>query len=74
MSRFLLIASCPWVRVIVPSLSWWANLMVSPGLALTITARSVPLEPSSAGLVTIRVLRTVRSSRASSLGMNERLR
>ena len=42
--------------------------MVDPGLAAPISARSVPLEPSSAALVTVKVLRTMRASSASSLG------
>jgi len=37
-----------------------------PGLAAAITARSVPLEPSSSGLVTVSVLGSQRSSSTSS--------
>src|SRR6516162_1229512 len=42
--------------------------MVSPLAAAAITARSVPLEPSSSGLVTVSVLGSPRSSSASKRG------
>src|SRR5580658_7211506 len=45
--------------------SVWANWMVSPLLAAASTARSVPADPSSAALLTSRVLSKVRSSRTS---------
>src|SRR4051812_13994028 len=44
--------------------------MVSPGLAAAMSDRRVPLEPSSAALVTVSVLGTVRSSSASNRGTN----
>ena len=49
--------------------SRWSKTMVDPEPAEPNSARSVPLEPSSAALVTVKVLRTMRSSSASSLGV-----
>src|SRR5262245_56209712 len=73
MSRFLLIASSPLVSVIVWPLRLGAKRMVSPLRALVIAARSDPW-PLSRLFSTVRVLRTVRSSRPSSLGTNDSFR
>ena len=68
MSRFLVISSAPLFSAIVWPTSLWSKTMVDPGLAAPISVRSVPLEPSSAALVTVKVLRTMRASSASSPG------
>src|SRR5262249_56731501 len=69
MSRFVVIANCPLVRVIVCPLRLLAKLIVSPLLATAMAARSEP-GPLSRLFRTVRVLGSQRSSRASSRGRN----
>jgi hypothetical protein len=67
-SRLCLISSSPWVTWMVSPMSALAKVIVSPAPAEAITERNVPLEPSSAALVTVSMLGTARSSRASRRG------
>ena len=69
MSRLLVMSSSPLVSVMV----WmpFANSIVAPLGAAAIVSRNEP-GPLSALLVTIRGLSTVRSSRTSSLGTEDR--
>src|SRR5262249_34955377 len=73
MSRFLVMASSPLVSVMVWPRRLGAKLMVSPLWAAAISPRSEPspATPVSRLLVTVSVLGTQRSSRASRCGRKE---
>src|SRR5512135_3235285 len=75
MTRLLVMASSPLISVIVRPASLGAKVIVLVGsplvLAVTIAARS-ELGPLSALFLTVSELSTVRSSRTSSLGTEDR--